>query len=735
MEDNFRSLKPYLRGFPIIVLAMVISFAVAKKYLTYVVPMYESTSKLRLADASEGVPSSNLFKDFDVFSTAYRIAAEIEVLKSDILLNKVLDELDFGLEIYRKGEMRVMELYHDSPILIDYVIKKQKAYDKRIGLFVVSDSTYYLQFPGSEKRYDGKMDEVLSLPNADYIISLNDSLLALKPYLDISDHYEFEILSRSKQLGLVKKNMDVIAVDKDVPVIRISYKWPNPLKTTKFANKLPEVYIADYIENKFRAANITVDFLTEQIDVALEKLSNAEYGIQNYRDIKGITNLRQETETNLRKLSQLKIMQINLKMSLEAIIELDNYIKNGKDDFLELAPNFEAFTDLLSTEMVKKLKVLQAEKKDLLLEYTPADPRVQVIDEKIKDITSYFVESISNTRRNLETKYEKLLTSIDLAEREFIGIPEKERLLAIMNRDFQIYQQSYNFLNEKKIEAEIAKAATIAFHRVLTPAQIPKRPISPNKPIITIVSVILGMFGAIVLIYIVHMIKAKVNDKQTIETDSLTAVEMLTPMFFNEQKKRYHFLQEAVQLEIKGLVTQNGIVCFSAFHRREGASFNARSLAQALAKQGRRVLLIDVDNTMNMFYGDVNSTITLEENLDMIVLTDDSYNRYTKQKMEQYLKSFEVDYDILIVHNEMLKGQKSLLFMSIATANFISLDARLSPFKRIADSDLLKAEYNFENLKFVLNRYAFNPNVVREILHNINKFVRKILNKEMKNRV
>ena len=51
-------------------------------------------------------------------------------------------------------------------------------------------------------------------------------------------------------------------------------------------------------------------------------------------------------------------------MSLDAIKELDQYMDKGKDNFLDLAPNFEAFTDLLSTEMIKKIKQLQSEKKE-----------------------------------------------------------------------------------------------------------------------------------------------------------------------------------------------------------------------------------------------------------------------------------------------------------------------------------------------------------------------------------
>jgi uncharacterized protein involved in exopolysaccharide biosynthesis len=99
-----------------------------------------------------------------------------------------------------------------------------------------------------------------------------------------------------------------------------------PQKAALFVNKLAEMYIRDYIENKFKAANITVDFLKKEIEGANEKLVASEDNIQTYRDTKNIINIRQETETDLRKISQQKIQQTNIKMSLDAIKDLNKYI-------------------------------------------------------------------------------------------------------------------------------------------------------------------------------------------------------------------------------------------------------------------------------------------------------------------------------------------------------------------------------------------------------------------------
>ncbi len=707
---------------PFIVLVMVIAFLIASKYLNYVTPVYESTTKLRLADVSDGVPSSNLFKDLDVFTSSNKIAAEIELLKSEVLLSKVINELDFNLEVFRKGKIKTVELYDQSPININYTILDPKAYEYVFDLKVLSNDEFELTMPANQQIIKGLFGDTLEFPELKLVISINSSLLKTKPHIPLIDDYKFQILSQQKLLEKVKSNLDIIAVEEDVAVVRINYQSPNPVKASMLANKLAQVYILDYIENKYRAANITVEFLDDQINQVLTKLSYAENNIQNFRDEKGITNILQETETDLRKIAQLKIQQTNIRMNLEAIQDLEKYIMDGKDNFLDLAPNFEAFTDLLSTEIVKQIKTLQAEKRDLLVVFTPNDDKVKVLDAKINDLTSYLAESITNTRKNLEIKYNKLTENIIEAEKVFADIPEKERVLKVLDREFVIYQQSYNFLNEKKIEAEIAQAAKIAFHRIITYAQISTQPISPNRIIIKSVSTILGMFLAILFIYIIHLVKAKVNDRQTIESNSLTPIAMLIPRLKTATEIENHFLKEAVQLEIKGLVKSKDIICFSSFKHETGTHFNAFNMAKALTYQKRKVLLIDAANSMNHDSESSSKKISLGKNLDLITLVDNSFNRYTKDEMQAYIKSFENYYDITIILNEKLGIQKSLLLMSMASLNLIVLDTRVTPAKRIMEADLIKEEYSLPSVNFVLNRFGYNPSIFAELLNYYKKF-------------
>lgn len=708
MNQQIRILKPFMRGLPLIILAMIAGVLVARKYLSYVTPMYESTAKLKLADVKEGIPGSNLFKDFDVFATSSKIAAEIELMKSGALLGRALDSLDFDLEIYRIGKIRSVELYHESPIIIHTSFKSPQAYNKKFHLHVVSPEAFVLTLPQGGVSINGRFGEIVNCSYGQILVQLNSTYLAGKPNANLIDHYEFMQLTRERLIQKVSTHLDINPVDKDVAVVRITYQSAVPDKAAALVNRLSQAYIYDYIESKYKAAGTTVSFLDKQIDNITQRLSQSEQQIEQYRDDKSITNIRQETETDLRAIAQMKIQLANEKMTLKAMDELYRYVEGGKDNFLELAPNFEAFTDLLSTEIVKNIKKLQAEKKDLLLVYTAEEDRVKVIDRKIEDLKQYLIESIGNTRRNHEVKLAQLKEEISTAEQAFIGVPEKEKILNSLNRDFELYQKSYNFLNEKKIEAEIARAAKMSFHRVIEQAVASEKPVSPNSAIIVIVSAILVMIGAMLLIYGVHLAKAKVNDTYTIEKNSPIPVAAEAPVLNSVSGQLQWFHKLALQLELKQLINEQDIVTITSFADGEGKSFLTTGIARELTRQGKKVLVVVTGSLPPELNQLPSVTIKHMDAQELAMLSASALtNIFAEWKRE---------YDVILVKNEPLNhAENALAFMHVADTNLFLFDSRRTPARQISAITLLNEEFKLPALYFVLNRAHYNPNVLLQV--------------------
>ena len=715
MNDSLSFIKPYLRGWPIILAAMVIAYLAASKYLNYVTPMYESTAKLRMADLNEGVPNSNLFKDLDVFANTQKINAEIELLKSDALISKALAKVPFDVQIFRSGSIRKTELFNDSPVLIKPLIWPEELKDKTFQ-FEIQENLKFVIIADDGNKYTGRLGDTITIQNASAVFQLNELLLSQRKNLQIADRYTFSVLSLSKRISQINSNIDIIAVDKDVPVIRISFKSSHPEKAALFPNALAEAYIEDYIDNKYGAANVTVDFLDDRITEMNQKLTDSEQMILNYRDDKKITNIQQETETDLRKISQLKIQQTNLKMSLEAIRDLENYVQSGKEKFLDLAPNFEAFTDLLSTEIIKNIKQLQAQKKDLLLIYTEKDDRVMVVDAKIRDLTSYLIESISNTRKNLQTKYDKLSADIVESEKIFIEVPETERMMTILNREFEIYQESYNFLNQKKIEGEIAKAAKISFHRLITPATKSHDPVSPNRIIIKVVSALLGMIFAVVFIFIVHSLKARVNDLSTVESQSSIPVIAAIPRLKNLNESEAYFIKALAEWEVKGLIKPEGLTCLSGFSHKHGASFITEQLASVLSLQNRKVLLIKIQQEVDGLVESFWKLTQQDAAEDILLISEAKLKSICSEQWQIFLKEKSQGYAQTLVLNTAFGQSHTLATMAASELNLVCLDTRLTPARLITEVDLMKDEFNLSNVFFAVNRTGYTPSLFKELL-------------------
>src|SRR5574343_1556024 len=208
---QIRQLRPFLRGLPIIIVVVIAGISFAKRYLNYTVPMYETTAKLKLADINTGVPSSNLFRDFDVFASASKIGSEVEMVKSTMLVERALDSLGFGIDYWRVGKMKKVELYKETPFKVVAEINDEKGHDKAYTLIIKNQTEFTMTTPTGEE-VDGLFDEVYQTKVGKIIIFKNEELLQSRPNMTFADHYEFTIYSQDHLVEMTVHNIDVTPI-------------------------------------------------------------------------------------------------------------------------------------------------------------------------------------------------------------------------------------------------------------------------------------------------------------------------------------------------------------------------------------------------------------------------------------------------------------------------------------------------------------------------------------------
>jgi hypothetical protein len=76
------------------------------------------------------------------------------------------------------------------------------------------------------------------------------------------------------------------------------------------------------------------------------------------------------------------------------------------------------------------------------------------------------------------------------------------------------------------------------------------------------------MFFAIALITIVHALKARVNDVESIESNSTLPVTLHTPYLKTPEALRKHFLKSVQNLFVKEVIQDKEIVCFTSLQKQ-----------------------------------------------------------------------------------------------------------------------------------------------------------------------
>lgn len=728
VQQIIRMLMPAIKGSPFIVGLMALLIFVASRVVFYATPMYESTGRIKLEDVNMGISNTNLFKDFDVFSHPNKIMAEVEVLKSPELIKYALLKTGFEVEYYRVGKIRTTELYTESPFHVKYTITDDKWYGKPIYFTSLDGLGYSLSLKDDDQegQYHGKFSSPLDIDGMRITIYRNDSLLRIKPHITLKDQYKFIIYSEDQMVKQVAQNLDVKELDKEIPVIRIIFKHPVPQKAASFTNTVMESYIEDGIRIKTGAAKKTLRFIDDQLKQIAEQLYNSEQELEAYRLAHKITNTRMEVETGLKKVAEMKIQLSNIEMNEASLDTLDYYV-NGNDpnDFLNKAPNYEGYGGLLYTEMIKRIKNLQAERKDLLVKYTPDSEPIRSVDAKIADVIQYIRQNIANTRKSMHIQREKIAKDIAKAEEEFVSVPTKEKDIVILERNFQLNQSIYNFLTEKRTEASIAQAATMSFHRIIQRGVVAEDPVSPKKTFTILVFAFVGLLAGLAIVYIYDAVSARIKYRDQLEKASSCPVLGDIRHEKVQWDSMPDFYAICTKLLAKSASAQS--IAITSSVDGEGKTFIAEHLAIAFAEMGIKTLLMGSDmrdhsgfrhfnkkkeaGLAEYIYGHVDGVVctytTPFKNLDFMPSGRSDHKPealFVHPSFAEKASSLKTNYKVVIWDTPSFDtALDGLAVMQNADQVLYVFRANFSKTRLAIEPDVLKEEYGFEHIKLLLN--------------------------------
>lgn len=712
-RDLLGLMRPLKKGWLLIVSMVLIAVFIAHTIYIYQLPVYESQCLIKLDDTYSGFSDNNLYQDLDIFAENNDIATEVEVLKSDTILKKAVDKLD-PIEYHRVGSLIKQDIYKDHPFSLRYDSLSFRDYDQLFYVDVLDAKSFRLEREG--KFLSGNFGQTLVFEGNEMTLELSEDWVKEHSSIHLHGRYSFRLCSPEYLLqNFVKGNLLVKEVKEHVRVIRIYFEGRNAERVADFTNAIASSYLEDHIAHKMTAANLTEDFLDNRIRESLDKLNRAERALESFRLNNKVLNLGQETETDLRKIAQLEIQETNLNMKLVVLDSLSKYVQLDLEKFLQLAPSYESYGGLLFTELVKQLKNLEEEKIELERKYAKGSDELLSVDQKIRNLVSYIKENIHNHRKNSYAQLDKIGKDINGEKKALESIPTVEKNLKRLERDFNNYQELYNFLTKKQLEAGIAKRAKLYFHRILSRAKIAAAPINPGKWFLSLLAIFIALLLSVFVLYLYDFLSGKIWEVELLK-------ENLSPSTFILEESRSKKLKEDFGLKlISQLKRQDKSSTFLAFCPSNPLIQYAKQLEQsleALSLSGEKILslhweegnvgpesaksslirsYLDAEIDSDKLKSSLNTQETLYEQMDirsdLSRLLDENFNKRFKS-LDKYfdrivlvlpapeeaslVEMLEPLYDrLFIVFQKGVSRKKELAYFSDSTPDLLAKKAAI----------------------------------------------------------
>ena len=290
----------------------------------------------------------------------------------------------------------------------------------------------------------------------------------------------------------------------------ISFRGKDPQKVTAVTNALANSFIDENLKVRESQAIGTSDFLDSELESGRKRLELVEERIKEYRKTY-MGELPEQLDTNLRILDRMQESLNDRQQIIRAakvrIADLNNTQASSRPQQVLVIGGAEQ----RPSDGNASLEELRTQLETMSARYTQKHPDIQRLKKLISELeakqNALSAENGNATQsdatvarispqlrlqigeaqreiRSAEAEIVELKEQVQLYRRRVENTPKREQELLGLRRDYQNIQASYDSLLTRKLEADIAvnmerKQKGEQF-RIVDPAKLPQKPVSPN---------------------------------------------------------------------------------------------------------------------------------------------------------------------------------------------------------------------------------------------------------------
>ncbi|MHC5959436.1 polysaccharide biosynthesis tyrosine autokinase [Acinetobacter baumannii] len=545
----------------LIALCVILSVVCALLYLRVTPDTYSVDALVQVED-SKGASAALLGDLSQMIEQKSPAQAEIEILKSRLVLGSVIKDLHLNIQVSSTENTFTHRLLSDTDYKTEYA-KKSVLFKDGLKSFDIRQfeiPAYYLD-KNLLLDFD-KQSLRLSDPDTEEVIltvPLNQANSVTGPYglwkVAIFTKDQFDSTYNIKKLSLplaiksISSDYSVEEKGKLTGILGLSYQGQDQEHITKVLNAILATYSAQNIERRSAESAQTLKFLDEQLPDLKKQLDDAERQFNKFR--------QQYNTVDVTKESELYLTQ--------------------------------------SITLETKKAELEQKQAEMAAKYTAEHPAMREINGQLAAINKQIGELNSTLKQ----------------------LPDVQRQYLQLYREVEVKTQLYTALLNSYQQLRIAKAGEIGNVRIVDTAIEPVQPIKPKKLLVLILSVFVGGFIGTLIALLRNMLRTGIKDSGQIENELDLPVYATVPRS-PIQESRIKILKKKKSIPILAVKNsddiaieslrsirtaihfalanaKNNIIMIAGPSPEVGKSFISTNLATIFAQGDKRVLLIDAD--------------------------------------------------------------------------------------------------------------------------------------------
>lgn len=731
-----------------IVGAVIICSLFARLYLWYTPKTYATGGTLKLEEKKSELPDlASAIPTNDRTSTS-RVQSESIVLQSNALLLNVVKQLNYRMSFFVIGRVlnRTNELYPSKPLDIELIkFDSLNFYRDLITYKPINDKNFALTY-----KVNGKELTKSYQYNVPFLIGPTAFNIKSPAAVSKTTTFLFKLNAPEDFIGRIRGGLRIAETAKNSNIISLQETDSNPQFAADVLNGIMTEYLNYDRDQKMQSATQMIRFIDEQMTMLSRELATNEKSLEKYKQSMKIMDVTSAASTAITKANDLESQRSLLNIQLIAIDQLKADIVKGKDN-VTLNFNMEGVTDSQLQSAIEKLDNLIYSRNSLLKTYNINSQPIKDIDQQILTIKSSAINNINIARGLVESRLKYLNEQLEQVNQKITLFPVAENDMAGIQRRFSINEKVYDFLSEKKLNAQISRSGILPGASIVDLAQPNFGPVAPDENSIKRSAIILGLAIGLGMVILIRILNPYIYDKETIE--SLTTIPIIGVIRkFPEQvdennsqvlalsrpKSMFAESVRSVRTNLNFIAAEKAskVICITSEIAGEGKSFMAVNLSSTLSLIDKKIILIAADlrrsrlhKTFNMsndvglsnylsYQAEIEDIIrkTAQSGLDIILsgpVPPNPSELLHSKRMEELLSELKKRYDIIMIDTAPIGlVADSIPLIRISDINIFVIRSGKSKFYAASVPQRIANEYHLDNTFIILNAY------MEDLLHS-----------------